>query len=256
MRFVVQAVAFTALFYVFSLYAAALLFHLIFAVTIVFGRLYCGWFCPFGFIMDLEVMLRKALRHTLPTHSDRLNKILHKLKIHISPLSSSLCPLRVVQQPPAKHEFRVAMAKILAGPFRPYTVFIDPMIPQCCPVDHQRRARFSTSTSPTPTSKTSSSGQRQKRRLRLSLAFVGVNACGSFFFRRFWCRFCPTGVSLAVVNRFKGFKWAPLLHIEKDEEKCTKCGVCKRVCQRKLTKSTSRKAEKSTLPCACFATMR
>jgi polyferredoxin len=62
------------------------------------------------------------------------------------------------------------------------------------------------------------------------LGFIGLTVVGSFFFRRFWCRFCPTGASLAIVNRFKGFKWAPLLHIEKDEEKCTKCGICKRVC--------------------------
>jgi formate hydrogenlyase subunit 6/NADH:ubiquinone oxidoreductase subunit I len=32
------------------------------------------------------------------------------------------------------------------------------------------------------------------------------------------------------VNRFKGFKWAPLLYIEKDEEKCNECEVCRRVC--------------------------
>jgi formate hydrogenlyase subunit 6/NADH:ubiquinone oxidoreductase subunit I len=35
---------------------------------------------------------------------------------------------------------------------------------------------------------------------------------------------------LAAANRFKAFKWAPLLHINKTEEKCTKCGICKRVC--------------------------
>jgi formate hydrogenlyase subunit 6/NADH:ubiquinone oxidoreductase subunit I len=32
------------------------------------------------------------------------------------------------------------------------------------------------------------------------------------------------------VNRFRGFKWAPLLYIEKDEEKCNECEVCGRVC--------------------------
>ena len=64
----------------------------------------------------------------------------------------------------------------------------------------------------------------------LTVAFVSVTLAGGFFVRRIWCRFCPTGASLGVVNRFKGFKWAPMLHIDKDEEKCTKCGVCKRVC--------------------------
>jgi formate hydrogenlyase subunit 6/NADH:ubiquinone oxidoreductase subunit I len=46
------------------------------------------------------------------------------------------------------------------------------------------------------------------------------------------------------VNRFKGFKWSPLLHIEKDEEKCTKCGVCKRVCQSQVNEVYDQKGGK------------
>ena len=65
----------------------------------------------------------------------------------------------------------------------------------------------------------------------IAIGFVAVTLAGSYVYRRAWCRFCPTGASLSVMNRFKGFKWAPMLHIEKNEEKCTKCGVCKRVCQ-------------------------
>ncbi len=64
----------------------------------------------------------------------------------------------------------------------------------------------------------------------LAIAFVGVTLVGSFFLRRAWCRFCPTGASISAINQFKGFKALPLLYVDKDEEKCTKCGVCKRVC--------------------------
>ena len=69
----------------------------------------------------------------------------------------------------------------------------------------------------------------------LMVFFVAVTLVGSFFVRRFWCRFCPTGISLAAANYFKGFKWAPFLHISKSEEKCTKCGICKRVCPVQVT---------------------
>ena len=65
--------------------------------------------------------------------------------------------------------------------------------------------------------------------------FVALTLVVSFFIRRFWCRFCPTGVSIAIINRVKGFRWAPLLHLNKDEEKCTKCGICKRVCPLQVT---------------------
>jgi formate hydrogenlyase subunit 6/NADH:ubiquinone oxidoreductase subunit I len=63
----------------------------------------------------------------------------------------------------------------------------------------------------------------------------------SFAVRRFWCRFCPTGSSIGVVNRIRGLKWVPLLHLDKDEGKCTKCGICKRVCPVQVTEVYERK---------------
>ncbi len=43
---------------------------------------------------------------------------------------------------------------------------------------------------------------------------------------RFWCRFlCPLGALLGIFSRFS------LVRLEKDEKKCTGCGACTRVCQ-------------------------
>ncbi len=67
------------------------------------------------------------------------------------------------------------------------------------------------------------------------LLFIGITVVTSFIVRRFWCRFCPTGVSIAAVDRFTHSKWVPVLHINKVEEKCTKCGICKRVCPLQVT---------------------
>jgi polyferredoxin len=77
---------------------------------------------------------------------------------------------------------------------------------------------------------------------------------GSFFLRRFWCRFCPTGASLAIVNKFKAFKRVPALYIDKEEEKCTKCGICKRVCPLQVTEVYEQKGGKiNTSMCMlCF----
>ncbi len=52
--------------------------------------------------------------------------------------------------------------------------------------------------------------------LPLSYIFVVAVLAASFKVRRFWCRFCPTGISLAAVNRFKLFRWAPLLRLSKN----------------------------------------
>jgi polyferredoxin len=79
-----------------------------------------------------------------------------------------------------------------------------------------------------------------------ALIFLALTVIGSFLIRRVWCRFCPTGASIAVLNKLRGFKWTPVLHIKKDEEKCTKCGICKRVCPVQVTEVYEQKGGKIT----------
>jgi ferredoxin-type protein NapH len=40
---------------------------------------------------------------------------------------------------------------------------------------------------------------------------------------------------IAFFNRFPPFKWISGVRLEKAEEKCTKCGICKRVCPTQVT---------------------
>ena len=230
LRFVIQAVSFAAMFYVFS-YSIPLLYVLIviFAMTIVLGRLYCGWFCPFGFVMDLIILLRKAFKIRYRSLPDKLNKILHQSRYVILLFFLFLPVILWLIEPPPDFNFAVVMAQRLAGPFRPYSVLLDPMIPLVVPWTGPLVVSQINLSYPYVQDIITYAGQNIGQ--VIAIAFVGLTLIGSFFVRRVWCRFCPTGASLAVVNRFKGFKWAPLLHLEKDEEKCTKCGVCKRVCQ-------------------------
>jgi len=244
LRLVVQAVAFTALFYVFSLKLPLLYFFIfIFAITLFLGRFYCGWLCPFGFVMDIEVMLRKALGIRYRILPERFNGILHKLRYVIVAVFLALPIALWFLQPPQNLNFADAMAKLLAGPFRPYTALIDPLIPVVVPwTSNAVNVAHINFTYPYVQDIIFWAGQNIG--VAIALVFIGLTLASSFVFRRFWCRFCPTGVSLAVVNRFKGFKWAPLLHIEKDEEKCTKCGVCKRVCPAQVTEVYEQKGGK------------
>jgi ferredoxin-type protein NapH len=54
-------------------------------------------------------------------------------------------------------------------------------------------------------------------------------------YRRAWCRICPMGGLAALFSAFTPFKQIALTKLEKDEHKCTKCGVCKRVCPTQAT---------------------
>ena len=125
------------------------------------------------------------------------------------------------------------MAQLLAGPFRPYSILIDPMIPFIVPWTGQLAVSQVNFSYPYAENIMAYLGQNVGQAFLIT--FVGLTLAGGFLVKRVWCRFCPTAMSLAVVNRFKGFGWSPLVHISKDEEKCTKCGVCKRVCPVQVT---------------------
>ena len=64
----------------------------------------------------------------------------------------------------------------------------------------------------------------------LNLIILALVTIAAFFFRRSWCQICPLGALIALFNRFPPFKWISGVKLNKIEEKCTKCGICKRVC--------------------------
>lgn len=238
LRFVIQTIAVAAIFYVLSYTIPPVtgglppiqfvyVLTVILAMTIFLGRFFCGWLCPFALIMDLESLLRKTLKIPHQIIPDKLNRILHQSR-YVILLFLLLLPIVLWLLDPQPIMVSPLMAQLLAGHFRPYSILLDPLIPFLVPWKGQVIIGQVNLTYPYALDFITYLGANIGQ--IVAIVFVGLTLVGSFLFRRVWCRFCPTGASLAVVNRFKGLKWAPLLHIDKDEEKCTKCGVCKRVC--------------------------
>ena len=227
-RLIVQAVAFAAIFYLFSKPIPLFYYLLLFPVTIFLGRLYCGWLCPFGFLMDVISQLKRFFKKTYRLLPDRLNKSLHKLR-YVLLLFFLLLPILLwYLDTPPNLDFAVIMLQFLSGPFRPYTFLIDPMIPLVVP--WASPFSFNSIYFNYPYAQNIVTYVSGDIGLTITIVFVSLTLVGSLLFRRVWCRFCPTGSSLAIINRFKGFKWAPLLYIEKNEEKCKDCEVCKIAC--------------------------
>jgi Pyruvate/2-oxoacid:ferredoxin oxidoreductase delta subunit len=75
----------------------------------------------------------------------------------------------------------------------------------------------------------------------INVIVLGVVSVTSFFYRRAWCRICPLGALIALFNRFPPFNWISVLRLHKVEEKCTKCGICKRVCPTQVTEVYEKK---------------
>jgi polyferredoxin len=246
LRFVIQVVAMVAVFYMFTYPVWQLIVLIVILVMpIVLGRFFCGWLCPFALYMDAITLIRKAFKVRYRNLPDKLNKILHNFR-YVLLLFFLIVPfiLSLIDPPPTASA--TIMALLFAGPFRPLGILLGPVIPLIVPwkgpleigglyfsYPYVQEVIFY------------SNGVFSEIFVTISaLIFLALTVVGSFFVRRVWCRFCPTGSSIAILNRFKGFKWAPVLHLDKDEEKCTKCGICKRVCPVQVTEVYEQKGGK------------
>lgn len=253
LRFIIQIVAMVAVFYLFTYPVWQLIVLIVILIMpIVLGRFFCGWLCPFGLYMDAITLIRKAFKIRYRNIPDKLNKFLHNFRYVLLLFFLILPFILSLIDPPSTLEAGTLMALLFAGPFEPLRILLGPMISLIVPWEGpleigglyfsypyiQEVIYYSSGIFVTIN----------------ALIFLALTVVGSFFVRRVWCRFCPTGSSIAIVNRLRGFKWAPLLHLDKDEEKCTKCGICKRVCPVQVTEVYEQKGGKiNTSMCMlCF----
>jgi len=253
LRFVIQVVSMVAVFYLFTYPVWQLLVLVVILIMpIVLGRFFCGWLCPFGLYMDVITLIRKAFKIRYRNLPDKLNKFLHNFRYVLLLFFLILPFILSLIEPPQTLALGTLMALLFAGPFEPLRILLGPVIPLIVPWKGPLEIGGLYFSYP----------YIQEVIYYSSGIFVSINALivlaltvvGSFFVRRVWCRFCPTGSSIAIVNRFRGFKWAPVLHLNKDEEKCTKCGICKRVCPLQVTEVYEQKGGKimTSMCMLCF----
>jgi len=247
LRFLVQVVAMVAVFYMFTYPIWQLVLMIVILVLPLFlGRVFCGWICPFALYMDAITLIRKAAKVRYRLLPDKLNKSLHNLRYVLLLVFLLLPFVLVLLDPPGSLDLATLLALRLGGPFEPWRVVVGPIIPLVVPwVGPLAIGEIYFSYPYVQEVILYSQVVFNELAVNIiAVVFVALTFVGSFFVRRVWCRFCPTGSSIAVVNRFKGFKWAPLLHLDKDEEKCTKCGICKRVCPVQVTEVYEQKGGK------------
>lgn len=252
LKFFVQAVSFVAIFYLFMYPVRPLLIlAVILIMPIVLGRFFCGWLCPFGLYMDVLTLIRKAFKIRYRNLPDKLNKFLHNFRYALLLFFLVLSAILYIIEPPS-FSLLSLMALILAGPFEHLGILLSPMVPIIVPWTGPLEIGGLYFSFPYIQEVIKYSGENFAT--IIALIFLALTVVGSFFIRRVWCRFCPTGVSIAVVNRLKGFKWAPVLHLDKNETKCTKCGICKRVCPVQVTEVYEQKGGKimTSMCMLCF----
>jgi ferredoxin-type protein NapH len=179
----------------------AIVFGVIILGAVILGRVFCGWVCPFGLYVDLMTRLRKALRIKRRNFSDKFNGtqlVAGTQKggfvyTYFSAPFCQVCPMKPL----------CILADTSVGLMKP------DWITQNTTGQFWQLGYYLTST---------------------NLIILGLVTVAAFFFRRSWCKICPLGGLIALFNRFPPFKWISGVRLNKAEEKCTKCGICKRVC--------------------------
>jgi ferredoxin-type protein NapH len=217
----------------------ALVLIVIIVATLFVGRFFCGWVCPFGFYMDIVSMVRENLRIGHWNLSEKVNNVLNKLR-YVILLFFLLLPFFLDFSKIGTLPF----ALFFLGPYKPLTILVAPIATLLVPWTGGPISipGYSLSISyPYLSEINYYATEMPYAGLVGMIAFVAITLSTSFVVRRFWCRFCPTGSSLGIVNRFRVLRGLPLMHINKVEEKCTKCGICKRVCPVQVTEVYEKK---------------
>jgi polyferredoxin len=202
---------------------------LLIIISIIFGRFLCGWICPFGLYMDLLTRLRKILRIKHWTLSEKTNQMLSQARyliIAVFLILSVILGMRAIGGIELISESEIG--RYLEIPFcqicpaKPLFVLtevglgfmnLDYVLSRTIG-DFALTGWYLTS---------------------INIIILGVVTVGSFLVRRLWCRICPLGGLIAIFSRIGPFKRLSFMKLNKIEEKCTKCGICKRVCPPQVT---------------------
>jgi len=206
----------------------AVVFGVVIFAAVLVGRIFCGWVCPFGLYLDLMTRLRKALNIKRRNFSDKFNDRFHQLGYVILALIIIISIIFGSQA--------IAGAQLVPGTQKGgfvYNYFSAPFC-QICPMKPFCILSQTGITLMKPNwivqTTTGQFYQLGFYITSLNLAILAIVSIAAFFFRRSWCRICPLGALIGFFNRFPPFKWISGVRLNKVEEKCNKCGICKRVC--------------------------
>ncbi len=207
--------------------------------ALLFGRAYCGWICPFGLFQDVLTRLRKATKRRHLTFSDSTSKKLGQSRYVIIAV---FMILSVIFASYYIFGYELIPGTRAGGPGgtesgivssinEPFCL-VCPMRPLCSLIESGIGSMSYSYISQITYGPLWIIGGYVSS---INLTILAIVIILSLAYRRFWCRICPVGALTGLFSTFKPFKQIALTKLEKDQHKCTKCGVCKRVCPTQAT---------------------
>jgi ferredoxin-type protein NapH len=217
----------------------AIVVGMLIVASIILGRVFCGWLCPFGLYQDLLTRVRKSARLRHLSFSEKNSAALGQSRYLIIAVfmilsvifaSSAIFGLQLIPgtNPGGPQGTEAGIISNINEPF----CLVCPMRPLCILIEvgiGQMNWSYISHIAYGPLWVTGF------YLTSLNLAILAVVTILALAYRRFWCRICPLGGLTALFSTFTPFKQIALTKLQKDEHKCTKCGVCKRVCPTQAT---------------------
>ncbi|MGD0643996.1 MAG: 4Fe-4S binding protein [Candidatus Bathyarchaeia archaeon] len=212
---------------------------LVAVASIILGRFFCGWLCPFGLYMDVLTRIRKAVRWRHLKFSEKTNTALGQsryiiiaafLILSVIFASSAIFGTQLIPgtKPGGIEGTEAGIVSNLNEPF----CLVCPMRPLCVLIEcalGEMKFSYVSKIIYGPLYMTGF------YITSINLAVLAAVTILAFAYRRFWCRICPLGALTALFSSFTPFRQIGLTRLQKNEQKCTKCGVCKRVCPTQAT---------------------
>ena len=135
-KFVIQVLSLVGTFYLFSYTIRPLYIALvILLMPIILGRFFCGWLCPYGLVMDVITVIRKAAKIRYRIIPDRLNKMLHNLRYVLIIGFLILAVVFSIMDPPSTGNVLTMRMMHFAGAFEHYGNFTQSIKSNNCAVD-------------------------------------------------------------------------------------------------------------------------
>jgi ferredoxin-type protein NapH len=218
----------------------AIVFAAVIIASVLLGKFFCGWICPFGLYMDFLTYVRKTVKVPHKDMSENFNKKFHQLGYVILALIIVICVIFGSEA--------IANAQLVPGTEEGGFVYqyfsapfcqVCPMKPLCILLQMSVGLIRPEWVGQVTTGTFMELGYYLTS---VNLIILGIVSVSAFFYRRAWCRICPLGALIAIFHRFPPFKWVSVLRLNKVEEKCTKCGICKRVCPTQVTEVYDKKS--------------
>lgn len=222
-----------------------IVFGALIVASLVLGRAFCGWLCPFGLYQDVLTRIRKSARLRHLSFSDKTSAMLGQSRyiiiaifLILSVIFGSYTIFGTQLIPGTKPGGPEGIEAGIVGNINEPFCLVCPMRPLCLLTESGIGSmNFSYISQITYGPFWITGGYITSINLAILIAVTIL----ALAYRRFWCRICPLGALTALFSTFTPFKQIALTRLEKTEEKCTKCGVCKRVCPTQATQVYEKK---------------